>query len=123
MTVKFYGKPLDYIESKQSGKVLFRFDTKGEFITDDDKIIERAIGFFDYAEIKIESIGERVEKTFIVPPLTITTQDTAEKESIEETPIIEQEKKVKHCKKCDFTCENQGELLAHYRAEHSNKEE
>lgn len=25
---------------------------------------------------------------------------------------------LKHCKKCDFTCENQGELLAHYRAIH-----
>ena len=24
----------------------------------------------------------------------------------------------KHCKKCDFTCNNQGELLAHYREIH-----
>lgn len=30
----------------------------------------------------------------------------------------EEEVKTKHCKKCDFTCENQGELLAHYREIH-----
>ena len=28
------------------------------------------------------------------------------------------EKTERHCKKCDFTCENQGELLAHYRDKH-----
>jgi hypothetical protein len=26
----------------------------------------------------------------------------------------------KHCKKCDFTCENQGELLSHYRISHNS---
>ena len=25
---------------------------------------------------------------------------------------------VRHCKKCDFTCSNQGELLKHYREKH-----
>lgn len=25
---------------------------------------------------------------------------------------------LKHCKKCDYTCENQGDLLAHYRTKH-----
>jgi hypothetical protein len=69
---KFFGEPLKEIKSKTSGKVMFRFDTKGEFITDDPEIIKRATGFFDYIDMKAEPIGEKVEKTFIVPPLTIT---------------------------------------------------
>jgi hypothetical protein len=28
---------------------------------------------------------------------------------------------IKHCKKCEFTCTNQGDLLAHYR-EHKKSE-
>jgi len=28
----------------------------------------------------------------------------------------------KHCKQCDFTCVNQGELLAHYRKSHPKGE-
>jgi hypothetical protein len=31
---------------------------------------------------------------------------------------IKEEIKLKRCKKCDFTCDNQGELLAHYRESH-----
>lgn len=29
---------------------------------------------------------------------------------------------IRRCKKCDFTCDNQGELLAHYRKNHPKKE-
>jgi hypothetical protein len=29
---------------------------------------------------------------------------------------------IRHCKKCDFTCENQGQLLAHYREAHPKEE-
>ena len=29
---------------------------------------------------------------------------------------------IRRCKKCDFTCDNQGELLAHYRKSHPKKE-
>lgn len=40
------------------------------------------------------------------------TEETAENaDTIEETAI-------RHCKKCDFTCETQGELLKHYRECH-----
>lgn len=101
---KFFGEPLKIINSKTSNKPLFRFDTKGEFITDDPEIIKRAMGFFDYMPMKAEPDGERVTKTFVVPPITITTKD--------DKP---EEKKVLRCKKCDFTTDNQGLLMAHYR--------
>ena len=29
---------------------------------------------------------------------------------------------IRRCKKCAFTCDNQGELLAHYRKNHPKKE-
>lgn len=102
---KFFGEPLKIIYSKTSNKPLFRFDTKGEFITDDNEIIQRAIGFFDHIELKAETVGDKVAKTVIIPETTIIT---------EKQPKID-ETKLKHCKKCDFTCENQGDLLAHYR--------
>ena len=38
--------------------------------------------------------------------------------SAEETEI-KTEITLRHCKKCDFTCETQGQLLAHYREFHS----
>jgi hypothetical protein len=33
-----------------------------------------------------------------------------------------EEIKLKKCKKCDFTCDNQGDLLSHYREIHPKKE-
>ena len=72
---KFFGEPLKIIKSKTSNQPLFRFDTKGEFITDDPEIIRRALGYFDYMEMKAEAVGEKVAKTYIVPPMTITTKD------------------------------------------------
>lgn len=45
-------------------------------------------------------------------------------------PVVEPEKPVettseplKKCKKCDFTCDNQGELLAHHRTAHKKERE
>jgi hypothetical protein len=35
-----------------------------------------------------------------------------------EAPQVE----LKKCKKCDFTCENQGELMRHYKIEHPKVE-
>ena len=72
--IKFFGEPLKVITSKKTNKPIFRFDTKGEFITDDPEIIERAKGFFDHIELKAEPIGEKVAKTIIVPGMTITTK-------------------------------------------------
>jgi len=36
---------------------------------------------------------------------------------------VSESKELRHCKKCDFTCENQGELLAHYRTAHPKGEQ
>lgn len=33
---------------------------------------------------------------------------------------VKEEVKVYSCKKCDFTTDNRGKLMAHYRKEHSN---
>lgn len=106
---KFFGEPLKEIKSKTSGKTVFRFDTKGEFITDDEEIIKRALGYFDYIQLQATESSERVQKTVFVPPMTITTKEELKEEKTDSK---------KHCKKCDFTCENQGELLAHYKEAH-----
>lgn len=103
---KFFGEQLKEIKSKASGLTLFRFDTKGEFITSDEEIIKRALGFFDYIELKAEEVGERVKKTFIEPTIKITTKDEKE------------ETKIYKCKKCEFETSNQAELMSHYRKEH-----
>jgi hypothetical protein len=103
---KFFGEPLKIINSKTTNKPVFRFDTKGEFITDDPEIIKRAMGFFDYIPMKAETTGEKVKKTFATPPLTITTKDDEKKNP--------ENKKFK-CKKCDFETDNQGELMRHYK--------
>ena len=82
----------------------------------------------------IAKIGEKINAPFlpitaheisevdgyqIVPTCTprsgymaVVTEDTPEAKT--ETTITD----VRHCKKCDFTCETQGELLKHYREIH-----
>jgi DNA-binding cell septation regulator SpoVG len=116
MMMKFFGEPLKEIKSKTSGKMMFRFDTKGEFVTDDEEIIKRAMGFFDHMPYKAEPDGERVAKTVVVPVMTITTKENDAKEEVKEE--VKPEIKLKHCSKCDFTCENQGELLKHHKENH-----
>ena len=111
---KFFGEPLKEIKSKATGKVVFRFDTKGEFSTDDGEIIKRALGFFDYIKLETKPVGDKVKKTFIVPAMTITTKEEETKE--EETNI-----KTYKCKKCDFETDNKGLLMAHHREEHKKE--
>jgi hypothetical protein len=109
MGYKFFGKPFQEIKSKLTGKVAFRFDSKGEFITDDTEIISRATGYFDHVPVKIEVVGERVAKTFIVPPLTITTNDQGEEAGDDaQVPGFK-------CSECDFVAKNKFGLLAHMR--------
>ena len=80
----------------------------------------------------ITKIGEKINAPF----LPITAQEIFEvdgygigildgdveteapvSETPQETETID-EATVRHCKKCDFTCETQGELLRHYREFH-----
>ena len=77
---KFFGEPLKIIKSKQTNKPIFRFDTKGEFITDDEEIVKRALGYFDYIKFDAEVKGEKVKKTFTQKPLTITHKEDKKKE-------------------------------------------
>ncbi len=93
---KFFGEPLKIIKSKASGKPIFRFDTKGEFITDDDEIIKRALGFFDYIKLEAEVVGEKVAKTVVQKPLTIThKEDNKKKYTYKELQEIAKEQGVK----------------------------
>jgi len=108
--IKFFGQPLKEIKSKTSGKFMFRFDTKGEFITDDPEIIKRATGFFDYLPLKAEPDGERIKTDFVEPVMTITNKN--------DKHITPKQYK---CKKCDFQTDNRGELMAHYKTHKKGK--
>ncbi len=72
---KFYAKPNQAVMSKRTNKMMFRFDTKGEFITDDPEIINRAKGYFDCIELKAEEVGEKIEGSSEERVLTITTKE------------------------------------------------
>lgn len=51
---------------------------------------------------------------------TMPTDADAERDDTETDvyPITVTAPTLRHCKKCDFTCETQGQLLAHYRQFH-----
>ena len=97
--MKFYGTPnmgvyerktrRDIIKNKRP-KLIFRFDEHGEYVTEDVALIEKLKCKFRYDEIEIEN--KEIE--------------------------IKSENSLRHCKKCDFTCKTQGELLKHYREQH-----
>ena len=72
---KFFGQPFKEVTSKKTNKIMFRFDTKGEFITDDEEIIRRAKGYFDCIELKAEVIGTLEKRIVSDPVLIITTKD------------------------------------------------
>ena len=103
--MKFYGTPNMGVyeinrNRREAGniykrrKLLFRFDENGEYVTDDEKLIARLIKRFKHDETE--------------------TAKTTTTETTEKTDEIKQ----RHCKKCEFTCETQGELLKHYREKH-----
>ena len=87
-------------------KVKFRFDTNGEFETEDPKLIDWI----------------RKNKNFLKPVQEPKNPKPEIKKLIPEKPAKEEKKKLYKCKKCDFTTENMGELLAHYRAIHPKGE-
>jgi hypothetical protein len=65
---------------------MFRFDTKGEFITDDESFIRRATGIFDSQEIIVDmketETKKKIKKTVEEPILKIETME----EKLEEKP-------------------------------------
>ena len=111
--MKFYGTPnmgvyerktrRDIIKNKRP-KLIFRFDGNGEFITADETLIAKLIGKFKHDKTEIANI------TF--------TENVIKAEEVE----IKSENSLRHCKKCDFTCETQGQLLKHYRESHTKED-
>ena len=83
----------DIIKNKRP-KLIFRFDENGKYVTEDIALIEKLKRKFRYDEIEIEN--KEIE--------------------------IKSENSLRHCKKCDFTCETQGQLLKHYREEHTKED-
>jgi len=86
------------------GKKIFQFDNKGEFVTEDEKIIEwtkKNKSFIKCEDNVIEDIEELEEVKEI---------EIKEVETIETT--------IYNCKKCEFETDNKGLLMAHYRSEH-----
>jgi len=106
---KFFGPPLKAIMSKRTHKVMFRFDTKGEFITDDPEIIKRAKGYFDCLELEVVEVGEKVDKTFEEPKLVITHKEI-EVTSDEGIRKLAKDKKIKswHVKSIETLKEEMG---------------
>ena len=66
-----------------------------------------------FLPIKVTEIAE-VDGYIVQIANTTFAEKPIEAEEVE----ITAEKTLRHCKKCDFTCETQGQLLAHYRENH-----
>jgi len=69
-------------------------------------ITVKEIRLVDGFKIAVE-LGEK-------PFITTCDVKTIEAEEVE----ITAEKTLRHCKKCDFTCDNQGILMKHYSEKH-----
>jgi hypothetical protein len=70
----------------------------------------------------IKKIGEKLGISYM-PVEADVIDDIDGYAIVPALPVIEAKDnpdgaELRHCKKCDFTCENQGELLAHYREAH-----
>ena len=95
--MKFKAEPNLYVRinnkyvQRVTGKKGFYFDGEGIYETDTELMIKVLSQNFHVVEEKI---------------------------NIEKSVKVSQGEKIKHCKKCEFTCANQGELLKHYRTEH-----
>lgn len=63
--------------------------------------------------------GFEIRPVPLVYPSATETFTTLDEKPIEAEEFeIKTEITLRHCKKCDFTCETQGELLRHYRELH-----
>lgn len=94
----FKGLPNQYVRFSNktvirvTGKKGFYFDEKGLYQTDNDLLCRVLKQHFEVAENNAP--GDKPTEAL----------------------------NVKYCKKCEFTCENQGQLLAHYREAHPKEE-
>ena len=61
-----------------------------------------------------------VEEISVVDGYSVVVGVESAKNSVE-TPAETEETALRHCKKCDFTCETQGQLLRHYREFHAKE--
>ena len=74
-----------------------------------------------FLPIKVTEIAE-VDGYIVQIANTTFAEKPIEAEEVEISQIeteIKSEISLRHCKKCEFTCETQGQLLAHYREFHS----
>lgn len=69
-------------------------------------------GFYFNAEGRFET-----ENPFLIRALSRQFEIDDEIENKADSTEV-----IRRCKKCDFTCGNQGDLLAHYRKNHPKKE-
>jgi len=80
-----------------------RFDTKGEFTTDNERMIQRFHHKFD----SMPAVGEPTEE--LTDDLEYQDHGTGDTES---------KSKVWNCNQCEFQTDNKGVLLAHKKTEH-----
>lgn len=76
---------------------------------------------FTVAETEDEAkkkIGEKIGVYLPVDVALIDDIDGYKIIAVSDTPVVATDETLRHCKKCDFTCESQGELLKHYREAH-----
>jgi hypothetical protein len=90
---KFFSDPGRIVTDGDTGKVLLKFDEKGEYITLDEKLAIRMSAHFEHKEIELIEVQEQKEE-------------------------VKEEVKELRCKKCDFVTDNKGSLMAHYRENH-----
>ena len=105
MRVKFFGLPNQLVKSRRRKlfenviqfKPLFRFDNNGEYICEDETLIEKIKLRFDYEVLEEENsaLNEQID----------TLESIAE----------EVETKALRCKHCEFETDNKGLLMSHYR--------
>lgn len=72
--VKFFGKPNKEVLNP-AGIIVFRFDSKGEFFSNDEALIERAKKAFDWIEVEEpKTIGKKVIVAAKESPMKIETK-------------------------------------------------
>jgi hypothetical protein len=105
--VKFLGEPFQLIRfNPPIGLVKYvRFDEKGEYTTENERIIKRFHHNFD----SVPADGGTETPELSEDDLQLECQKQVEKRQY-------------NCNQCDFTSENKGVLLAHKKTEHPKED-